>query len=256
MDTGRHGVLDETLQRFVNGDQTSVPFINVQSPPALLAVVVYAHTGDTKLAQRIIDIELQPAALVQADPCLSDEARALIAEHRATLCAALGLPNVKRKFSEPDAAAPRKAIPESQNHHHGRTLHKASYLTGSRLRVSLNNASPHFWSDHSGAVICNGCRQRLRVHSDEDLRARLYAPAWSAMRWKTFLCDSCRERAMLVDDDIACFSCWRPSQELEHIPLRYAEIDNPDQPRQLPLCAECKRDSHTQLTTVVWTGKA
>lgn len=249
----REGLLEETLQSFVNGSN-SLPFINVQSSSALFAVAVYAKTRDAKLAQQIIEAGLQPAALIQPNPHLTEEAEHLLDSKKHLLCSALGLPSTqhqKREFDEISDDAEER--PQRKAHTH--TLHDASYLTGMRLRVSLANASPHYWRNKEGEVVCNGCLRTLGVTTDNELRETLYTPAWSSMRWKTFLCASCRERASVLDDAQTCHSCWQATADVEHIPLRYAEIDNPEEPRKLPLCPSCKERSHAQLSTVIWVRR-
>lgn len=248
----RKGVLEETLRSHING-QHALPIVNVQSGPALLALAAFAKTGDIKLAEAIIKAELHVVALIQPEPHLGDAAMELLDEKKRLLCSIVGLPehqHSKRTWSDIDPDdRPRKA--------NNRALHDASYLTGSRLRVSLHNSSPHFWRNEAGGVLCNGCREVLDVTNDDELRAALYAPAWMQMRWKTFLCGECRERADHLEDNQVCYSCWRSQCEREFIPLRYAEVDNPDKPRQLPLCDDCRERSSAQLATVVFVhGKS
>lgn len=227
-----------------------LPIINVQSSSAMLALAVFVATKDAALAEKVIVANLSPAALIQAEPHLPDEAMEVLEAHKEVLCGALKLPTLqhcKRRVDEDDEAEPRKVG--------GRALHDAAYLTGSRLRVSLTNASPHFWRDKQQQVVCNGCLAPLGIKTNEELRDALYAPAWSQMRWKTFLCAKCRERAGRLPDADACYSCWHAKDGRVWIPLRYAEVDKPDTPRLLPLCGDCKARSGAQLATVTFVAK-
>ena len=104
-------------------------------------------------------------------------------------------------------------------------------------------------------MVCNGCLAPLGIKTNEELRDALYAPAWSQMRWKTFLCATCRERAGRLPDADVCYSCWHAKDGRVWIPLRYAEVDKPDTPRLLPLCGDCKARSGAQLATVTFVAK-
>ena len=233
-----------------------LPPRNVQAGAAALSLLVYASTGDAVLAARVLECGLTAAALTQPCPMLSSAACELLTAEKSRLCGAVGIE--AHTYREPRARAIRALaadLPVSTD-----TLYPASRLTNARLRVALSNVAPHYHRVDDRHVRCEHCRRGVEVRTDEELRALIYAPVWSTFRWKTLLCagvSECRaaaDRAMADDRRCVCHNCFRTAANTTVVRLVIARADDPSRPRELPLCAECRRQCAVQLATVEYTG--
>jgi hypothetical protein len=230
----------------------------LQSVPGLacdkniFATMVRLYTGDDALADRVRDAGITPWTLCQAVPLVDADGAALLRTHKSLLCAAAGVPALPHRAPLAPAECDESPAVVSG-------LRPASYLRGKRLRVSRTSAVPHFRRISDECVACNGCAAAMTVHTDGELAARAFAPAWHELHWKTFLCERCIERARTVDTARAdvCRSCYGARGAVAtEIPLRYARADDAAQPRMLPLCAACAVEPcvRAQIGTVRFDG--
>lgn len=254
--TPREGILAETLvARVSRGD---IPRGSVQASSSALAVLAYAATGDLELATAVIECGLTAAALCQPRPMVSKEGDALLAREKHRLCAAVGIPPLDY---HPSDAAKKRALGEDADQppraRACRRLFPAAYLTGARLRVALDNAAPHYHRLADGTVRCECCRVGVVVETDDDLRALIYSPVWSELRWKTFVCAECRTSVVdaILPTAVVCRNCFtQPPTTL--VPLIIAIANDNTVPRRLPLCATCHKECAVQLETVEYHGGA
>lgn len=252
--TPREGILVETVVARVNrGD---IPRGSVQASSSALAALAFAATGDVALATAVLESGLTAAALCQPRPLVSREAGALLAVEKRRLCAAIGIPPLDYR---PSDAARKRALGEEEDTppraRACRRLFPAAYLTTSRLRVALDNAAPHYHRLDDGSVRCECCRAGVVVETDDDLRALIYSPVWSELRWKTFVCGDCRTNVVdaLEPGAAVCRNCFcRPP--VTHVPLIIATAHDAAEPRRLPLCERCRAECATQLETVEFHG--
>ena len=212
-----------------------------------LAELVRLYTGDNALADRIRAANVTPWTLCQAMPLLcSDEDAALLREHKATMCRAVGL--TQQPHCTPAAPEPAAPTPQEQPR-----LRPARFLRGKRLRVSRAAVTPHFCRTPDGRVQCNRCERGIDVQNDTQLAALVYASAWHELHWKAFLCESCTDRVRHMDTRQLCHSCFGAREApVRWVPLRYARADDASQPRMLPLCSACDAlpPVRAQLATV------
>jgi hypothetical protein len=251
----REGVLAETVVSRVNSGD--LPRCSVQASTSALAVLAYAATGDLELSNAVLESGLTAAALCQPRPLVSREGDALLVSAKARLCAAIGITPLAYRPSEAakkralggDADAPPRARA-------CRRLFPAAYLTTARLRVALDNAVPHYHRLEDGSVRCECCRRGVAVENDDELRALIYSPVWSELRWKTFVCAECRATTVSAAHEGAaavCRNCFS-QPPTSFVPLIIATADDVNEPRRLPLCERCHRECAVQLETVEYHG--